>query len=408
MPAIEMDVISFPSGKPRIAIATGTRADWGLLLPLATELSARGAEVSVAATNMHLRADLGHTIDEIRADGFSVTEIPANGDAAATAAMALSGFASYFTSVRQDVVVILGDRFEMLGVASAAMLTGVPVIHIAGGTVSEGAFDESIRHAITKMASLHFVETEKCRRRVLQMGENPRDVLVTGALGVYNTMKVKGLDKKTLERNLGFEFNANTVLATYHPATLAPLSPLSQMEEFISALDVEMERSRSYGNPLKVLFTYPNNDSDPTPLIKKIEDFSHRWKDRVLTVPSLGRVRYVSALRFVRAVIGNSSSGIVEAPSAHIPTLDIGMRQRGREAAESVIHCQADRNSISEGLRTALSDENVAKARMVSNPYYRSDTPAMMADEILRRQWMPYPVKKFHCYPAQDKRASGN
>lgn len=376
----------------KILIATGTRADWGLLLPLVCELRNRGAEITVGATNMHLDPALGHTVDEIRADGFDPVEIPASGTAPTVTAMATRGFADLFNCERPDCAVILGDRFEMLGVATAALLSGVGIVHIAGGTVSEGAFDDSIRHAITKMATLHLVETDRCRHRVIRMGEEPDRVITAGAPGVYNVMRVPLLSREELERSLSFTFPTRTLLVTLHPATLDPVSPVDRMRDLIKVLEEFMDNDPEIG----VLFTYPNNDTDPRPQVEMIEEFASRHPERAVTSPSLGRVRYLSALKVCAAVVGNSSSGLVEVPSAGIPTLDIGIRQKGREAGPSVLHCGASLQEIRSGLAEVLGKRMQRIAADKSNPYYRPDTPAIMADAILNYHWEPFPQKRFY------------
>lgn len=379
----------------RILIATGTRADWGLLHPLAEELRQRGANVKVAATNMHLLAECGDTAREIAADGFGPDyRVPASGNPAEIASAALSGFHKLLSETKPDVLVLLGDRFEMLGAASGALLAGVPIVHIAGGTVSEGAFDDSIRHAITKMASLHLVETEKCRHRVMQMGEDPTSVVTAGALGVYNALNIPLMTKKELEESLGMELEGDVIVATLHAATLDTIPPLQQMHNLISALEEQILR-----NGVKVVFTYPNNDVDSALLIEAIEEFAHRHPVNVKAIPSLGRVRYLSLLRHAAAVVGNSSSGLVEVPSAGIPTLDIGIRQRGRECGASVLHCGPSREEISAGLEKILSEEMRQVASNTPNPYFKADTPSLMAEVILRHEWHPYPQKKFNPYP---------
>lgn len=379
----------------RIAIATGTRADWGLLHPLAVELRKRNVETEVIATNMHLLSECGLTVKEIEADGFGPKyKVPTSGEAAAVTAQALEGFNKILKESRPDALVILGDRFEMLGAASGALLAGVPIIHIAGGTVSEGAFDDSIRHAITKMASLHLVETEECAGRVIQMGENPADVIVAGALGVYNSLQLKPMTKEELTVSLGFDIEGEIILSTLHAATLDQLSPLDQMRAFISVLE---EKVKDRG--VKVVFTYPNNDVDSSLMIEEIEDFAKRYPKSVLAIPSLGRIRYLSLLRHCVAVVGNSSSGLVEVPSIGIPTLDIGVRQRGRECGESVIHCGSSREEISAGLDKVLSEETRQLAAAASNPYYKEGTPAIMADAIIERDWKPFPQKRFYILP---------
>lgn len=381
------------NGHLKIAIATGTRADWGLLLPLARALRDADVCIEVLATNSHLMQQLGHTVDEIRADGFEpAAMIPAEGTADEVCAMALTGFSRQLRADRPDALVILGDRIEMLGAATAALLEGVPIVHIAGGTVSEGAFDDSIRHSISKMATLHLVETDTCRNRLIQMGEDPQSVINTGAIGVYNVLQTPRMSRAELEESLGSPLPPDFILATLHAATLDSSSPLEQMREFIAALeDVMAENSR-----LGVLFTYPNNDVDPAPQIHAIEDFARRNPGRVVAVASLGRVRYMTALGMACAVAGNSSSGIVEAASMGLGILDVGCRQQGREAPPAVYHVGASRREIAAGLGHILTPEFRKMARQRINPYFRDNTPQIMTRAILEYPFSPYPKKKFH------------
>lgn len=373
----------------RICIATSTRADWGLLTPLAGALRNNPqVELQIVATNMHLSERCGMTVHEITDAGFTVdARVPMEdaGDGAAdrvrAMAQCLAGTAEAFERLRPDAVIILGDRYEMLAVASAAAMMRIPIIHIAGGTVSEGAVDDSIRHAITKLASLHLAETDEARRRIVQMGEDPARVAATGALGVWNIMNQPLLSKAELEESLGgFTLDPeSTLLVTYHPATLDNGDPAARFNELLGALDM-FPRS-------KVLLTHPNNDAGGEAIAALVEDYARANPDRVRAVTSLGMLRYLSALRNVAAVVGNSSSGIVEVPSMHIPTVDVGIRQKGRLCSASVIHCADDCESITEAIAMALSPEGRRQAREASNPYYRPDTVALMVRTIL--DYMP-------------------
>ncbi|MDE6010521.1 MAG: UDP-N-acetylglucosamine 2-epimerase (hydrolyzing) [Muribaculaceae bacterium] len=375
----------------KIAIATGTRADWGLLQPLAEALRERGAEVAVMATHQHLIPRMGHTLEEIRRDGFEpVALIPAGGEPSATMALAAAGFSVELPRVAPDALVVLGDRCEMLGVTSAALLTGIPVIHIAGGTVSEGAFDDSIRHAITKMATLHFPETDLCARRILQMGENPAHVVTAGALGVENALKTQRLTRNELVASLGgWDPGERFLVVTLHAATLAEGEPLTVQRNMLDTLQELPEEWR-------FIITYPNSDVDPAPLIAGLESFARGNPGRVKVVPSLGKVRYLSAVALSQGVVGNSSSALVEVPSLGVPSLDIGIRQQGREHGPSVIRSGTGREDIERGLERLLSEEMRLIAARRENPYSRPDTAALMADTILNFDFHPYPVKTFH------------
>ena len=373
----------------RIAIATTTRADWGLLSPLAAELRGRGVDVRILAAGMHFMESMGLTYREIEADGFHIDKaLPTPHQPAEEAAACMSGYAAFFGELKPDAVVCLGDRFEMMAIAMSATISRVPIIHIAGGAISEGAIDDSIRHAITKLASLHLCETPRYRERVISMGENPATVFHTGAIGVYNILNTAVVPRHELENSIGFNFTTPCVLCTMHTATLDPRSPEVQLRELLEALKLMPE--------LGVLFTHPNNDTDPAPLIKMLNEFAATRPDKYKVVPSLGRVRYISALHNVQGVIGNSSGGIVEVPSMHIPTLDIGIRQRGRERATSVIHADCDRKSILTRLRTILGDEARRIALTTSNPYYMPDTPGLMADIIMATDFFHILPKKFY------------
>ena len=370
-------------------IATGTRADWGLLSPLARRLRRDGNSVTVAATNMHLMQRYGMTVSEIEADGFTPLRVPAEGNPAQICAAVTAGFDAVMEQTRYDAVVILGDRYEMLAVAQAAVLRGVPVIHIAGGAVSFGAYDDGFRHAITKLSTLHLTETDDYRRRILQLGEDPAAVVTTGAIGLLQLADTADLMSRTeLEASLGFDITPGSLLVTLHPATLSPLSPHRQMLELLDALDRFPEN--------QILFTYPNNDHGGAEMIALIEEYSAGRPGRVHVVPSLGHRRYLSALQYVAAVVGNSSSGLVEVPSAGIPTLDIGCRQEGRTAGPSVVHCGETAEEIACGLGTVLSPQMRETAARRENPYFRADVLERMARAIADFDFKPYPVKRFN------------
>lgn len=383
-------------GRRKICIATGTRADWGLLSPLARALSGRDdVELQIVATNMHLSEVYGSTWKEIESDGFRITRrvpMPADTDTPAATVKAMGacmeGMADAFAELRPDLLVVLGDRYEMLATVSAALIFRIPVAHIAGGAVSRGAYDESIRHSITKMSHIHLTETEEYRRRVVQLGENPERVINTGAIGVYNILHADYLNREELEAQLGTDIPERLLLATFHPATLDPVPPMEQCRNLLAALD---------GYPdYKVIFTYPNNDTDGRAIVNLIEDYVRRNPRRAAVFPSLGMRRYLSVLRFAAAVVGNSSSGIVEVPSMGIPTLDIGMRQAGRAAASSVAHCGVGLDEIRRGLATVLSDCFRHKARTAVNPYYQPDTLEKMVKAVTETPLDGITVKRFY------------
>lgn len=359
-----------------VAVITTTRADWGLLSPVARELKRRGVDVSVITANMHHIATLGNTYKEVVADGFTpAAEILPGATPALTAAATLSGTADAIADIRPDAAIILGDRYEALAAAQGCALSGCPIVHIAGGAISEGAFDDSFRHAITKLSRLHLVETDEYRKRVIQLGEDPDSVVTTGAIGLHNILNIPSLTKSELEDSIGFSLGDNCLLVTMHAATLSPTPPIVQIESLLNAL--------AEADDCRFIITYPNNDTDPTPLIAAIEAFAQSHPQNVRAIPSLGMRRYASALHYVKGVVGNSSSGIVEAPSAGIPSLDIGIRQKGRTAAPSVVHCGETKAEIAEGLRIIRSAKMLETASRRVNPYYRPDTLKRICDSII-------------------------
>jgi len=369
--------------KRRIAIATGTRADWGLLCPLAAALrDSKGVGVSVIATNMHLDKRRGYTLRAIEQDGFEVAAIvPMHIGGSTPDCIArsmgecLSGFADVFARLQPDSLVILGDRFEMLAVASAATVMRIPIIHIAGGEISQGAIDDNIRHAISKMSSLHLAATEEYRQRLIAMGEQPSRVFNTGAIGVYNILHRELLSAEQLEESLGFSIDDSTLLVTLHPATMSEIPAAKMAAELLAALDDFPEN--------KILFTSPNNDSEGEIIIDMIEKYAADNYGRVRFVPSMGQRQYLSALKHIGAVVGNSSSGIVEVPSMKIPVVNIRPRQDGRLVSEAVINVEPVHDDITRGIRYALSDIGKKKAKEAVNPYFKENTLDIMTDAIL-------------------------
>ncbi|MDE6022435.1 MAG: UDP-N-acetylglucosamine 2-epimerase (hydrolyzing), partial [Muribaculaceae bacterium] len=317
-----------------IAIATSTRADWGLLTPLAAEMNRQGIPHKVLASNMHLISEMGMTVNEIKAAGEDPAELATAGiTATETFANTARVYGEWFANNKPVAVVILGDRYEMLAVASAATICNIPIIHIAGGTVSEGAMDNAIRNAITQLASLHLAETDRCAHRLENMGIAKDKIVTTGAIGVWNALNVPLMSKVELEESIVWKLPERFFVGTMHSATLDPTSPTEQMKEFLGGIEKFISANDAFG----AILTYPNNDTDPTPLIVMLEEFAEKYPDRIRIVPSLGMRRYLSAVALSEGVIGNSSSGIVEVASLGVPTLDVGIRQNGRERAMRVI-----------------------------------------------------------------------
>lgn len=384
--------------KKRLCVVTSTRADWGLLSPVCRALRDRGVlHVDVVATNMHLIERYGNTYREIEADGFDIacrvpTDVGSDDDASRAQVMAktMEGMAKAFDSLRPDAVMLLGDRYEMLAVASAAAVMHIPVIHIAGGEVTVGALDDVFRHAITKLSSLHLTATEDYRRRVLQLGEQPDTVINTGAIGVWNAFNTPLMSPGQLSESIGFDVTEGPLaVVTYHPATNDVVAPEARFGQFLDALD-------RYPS-LRLVVTAPNNDAGGERLLAMLEDYVSARRDRAVFVRSLGIVRYHSLLRCASLVIGNSSSGIVEVPSAGIPTVDVGIRQQGRISAPSVIHCAEDTESVADAIAKALSPEMQALSDERVNPYFKPDTCALMVEAVEAfMSRLPLPPKHFY------------
>ena len=383
----------------KICIITGTRAEWGLLSPIARELrQLSGVELQIVATNMHLDPRYGNTVDEITAQGFTVNAKVAihdtsadDSDASKIKAMArcCSSMAEALAELRPDLAVILGDRYEMLATASAAMMLGIPIAHLHGGEITLGAVDNSIRHAITKMSSLHLTATESYRQRVIQMGELPERVINTGAIGVHNALNTTIMPIEELADSIGFTPDRRTILLTYHPATLDNESPSVRFKAITDAID-------RMPDDVKTLITYPNNDARGLEIIQRIEEYKTSNPQRVYVIPSLGMRRYISALHYVGVVAGNSSSGIIEVPSAGIPTVNIGMRQQGRDASESVIHCGDSSEEIFKALEYALSEQGQKLGKEAQNPYFKPNTLELIINALTTIEIPSNEMKPFH------------
>lgn len=367
--------------KHKICIVTGTRAEWGLLTRLAGLIKGDPElQLQIVAANMHLSPKYGETYKEIEADGFSIDyrvpmidETHPATDASATVremSRALQGFAEGYNVLKPDLIVVLGDRYEILAAVSAALIFRIPVAHLHGGEVTEGAFDDAIRHAITKMSHLHFTSTEEYRRRVIQLGESPDRVYNVGAIGVENMRRIPLWPQAQTEESLGgFTLNRETLLATYHPVTLENDTAESQITTLLDALDHTMTAHPG----VRVIFTMPNSDTGSGVIAERIQTWcaAPSRKARCVWFTSLGLKRYLSVLQYIGGVVGNSSSGIVEVPSFHIPTLNIGDRQKGRIAARSVVNCAPDKGEIIEKLSLLLTGGIDASG---PNPYERPDT----------------------------------
>ena len=378
----------------KVCIVTGTRAEYGLLKPVIDKVYHSDLlELQLVVTGMHLSTEFGLTYKEIEEDGYPITSkvemlLGSDTPVGITKSMgvAMIGFADCFDQNKPDIVVILGDRYEMLAAASAAMIARIPIAHIHDGELTEGIIDEAIRHSITKMSHIHFTTVEEYRKRVIQLGESPSTVYNLGALGVENAKKVNLLPKEELENMIGFQFHFPTIMVTYHPVTLEKTFAQKQFEEILDVIDRHKE--------ISVIFTKANADTDGRIINEMIDEYVNLNKDRCRGYTSLGQKKYLSALQFCDAVVGNSSSGIIEVPSFKIPTVNIGDRQKGRARAESVIDCGNGGEQIDAALMKALSDEFRDKISGIKNPYEGEKTSEKIVEIISKRVYEGIDIRK--------------
>lgn len=366
----------------RIGIMTGTRAEYGLLKPLMQEINKdNDLELYLIVSGMHLSPEFGMTYKEIEGDGFQINakvEMLLSSDSPAgiskSIGLGVIGFADEFQRADLDMLILLGDRYEALSAAICALVMRIPIAHLHGGELTEGAIDEGIRHSITKMSYLHFTSTEQYRNRVIQLGENPERVFYVGALGVENIKKINLMTKEELERSIHFEIDENTVIVTYHPVTLENNTVEEQFLNLLKVLD---------RNPkIRMIFTKANADTNGRIVNELIDKYAAQNSERACAFVSLGQKRYLSALKYCRIVIGNSSSGIIEAPSFGKPIINIGDRQKGRICADSVINCGYTQQEIQQAMETALIEEFENKARNCRNPYEKENTAANIISVI--------------------------
>jgi len=341
----------------KICVVTGTRAEYGLLYWLLKEIKAdKELQLQLVVTGMHLSPEFGLTYKTIEADGFMIdakVEMLLSSDTpvgiSKSIGLGVIGLAEAFSSLKPDVVLLLGDRFEILSAAQAAMIARIPIAHIHGGEATEGLIDEAIRHSVTKMSHIHFVASEVYRNRVVQLGEAPERVFNFEAPGLDNLARLKLMNRAELEKSIGFKLGELNFLVTYHPVTLRDCDPISTLGELFSALDAF--------STAKVIITKPNADTNGRGIIQAIDKYAHDRPERVMAFTSLGQLRYLSAIKHVDLVIGNSSSGLVEVPALKKPTIDIGERQKGRLKARSVISCGETSKEIKAAMRKALSHD---------------------------------------------------
>ena len=383
----------------KICIVTGGRAEYGLLYWLMKEIQADpDLQLQVIATGMHLSPEFGLTYQAIEADGFAIdarVEMLLSSDTAVGIAKSMGlgviGFADALDRLRPDIMVVLGDRFEILAASQAALVANIPIAHISGGEITEGAIDDTIRHAISKLSNFHFVAAESYRKRVIQMGESPERVVNCGDPGLDNFERMKLMSKKELEDSLGFSLSEPTFLVTYHPATLGEIAPEKGMEELIKALDRFPQA--------KVILTKPNADTGGRVLSRMVDAYAAANPGRVFATTSLGQLRYLSAMRHCDAIVGNSSSGIVEAPAIKKPTVNIGNRQKGRLMAESIINCREDADEIAQAIALALSGEFKGKLAGTESRYGNCNASAQIKRYLKEVSLGATSAKRFYDLP---------
>ncbi len=381
----------------KIAVVTATRAEYGLLFPVIKALRAYESadmHIELIVTGTHLVESYGKTVDDIDRDGIRIDKkiaIPVDSDSrldiAKNQAKTLDLFAVLFDKECYDAVCLLGDRYETLMIAIAAADLHIPIVHMYGGDVTEGAMDESIRHSITKMSYLHFPTNEISRQRIIQLGESPDMVFNYGAPGTDNILNVEKMPKREALESVGLE-ECKYAVCTYHPVTLEESNIKAQIMDFLDALSCFEE--------YEFIITKANADQGGA-LINRLLDEEAIKRRNIHVFASLGIKRYLSLMQYAEAVIGNSSSGIMEAPSFHIPTVNIGNRQKGRLQAESTINCDSDRESIIKAIRTAFSSETKIKCKEVANPYGEGNSGERIAAKIIEVFNKPVDLKKnFH------------
>jgi GDP/UDP-N,N'-diacetylbacillosamine 2-epimerase (hydrolysing) len=358
----------------KVCVYTSTRADYGLLRNLIQEIhTCPELDLQLLVSGTHLVPDQGMTIGEIREDGFKpdkCVDIDLSDDSpegiCRSMGIAISQYGNYFSRDNPDLVVVLGDRFEAFCCAAAAQVCGIPIAHIHGGEVTQGAIDEAFRHCITKMAHLHFPCCDEYRTRIIQMGECPEFVYNVGALGVENIRNLKLMEREELEMSIGFKLDKPFFLVTYHPETLEKDSAEQQFSQLLSALDQYPDH--------KVIFTGANADTGGKRINQLQNEYKEKQPDKCIVVSSLGYRRYLSAMRLCKAVVGNSSSGILEAPALKVPTINIGDRQKGRVRATSVIDCSPLKSQILASLKEISSNEFQSLLTIMENPFDKHGT----------------------------------
>ena len=367
----------------KICVVTGTRADFGIMSRLLEMIrDSREFELQVVATNMHLAPEYGMTVNEIEQSGFKVdrrVDMLLSGDSATATVKSMGvgmiGIADALADLRPDYLLILGDRYEMLSVASASIIFRIPVIHLHGGEVTEGAYDNAIRAAITQLSSIHFTSTEEYRNNVVRMGADPARAFNVGSLGVDNARTDELMTLEAFNQSLDFDFRPGFLLVTYHPATCHPGEEAKDTKQFLDALDRFPDQ--------QILITMPNSDTGGREVARLMREYGERNPDCVKCVTSLGRLRYYTALSLCGAVVGNSSSGLIEAPSFGVPTLNVGDRQKGRAQGNTVVNSGSETEEIVAGLKKVLTPDFRIYCRQEGvNPYSQPNTALQILNHL--------------------------
>lgn len=379
--------------KRKVCVITGSRAEYGLLKPLVEEIKKeKDLKLQLVVTGMHLSPEFGLTYKQIEKDGFFIDEkieIILSSDTPVSISksigLALIGFAEAYERLKPDIIVVLGDRFEIFGAVAASCVSRIPIAHIHGGELTEAVFDDSFRHSITKMSHLHFTSTEIYRKRIIQLGEDPKRVFNVGALGLDNIKRTKLLSKKVLEKELNFKFKKHNLLVTFHPVTLEKNTSKQQFENLLDVLD-SLEDTH-------IILTKTNADIEGRIINKMIDGYVSKNSSRSVSFTSMGQLKYLSTMQFVDAVVGNSSSGIIEAPSFRIGTINIGDRQKGRVKASSVIDCNPTHEDIRNAFKILYSKEFQDNLKSIINPYSDGNTAKRIKD-ILKHHDLTNILKK--------------
>jgi len=377
----------------KICIVTGTRAEYGLLMPLIKRVyEDPELDLQLIATGMHMSPEFGLTVNLIENDGYPIAdkiEILMSSDTSVgiskSIGLANISFSESFARLKPDMLVLLGDRYEIFAAATTAMIAKIPIAHLHGGETTEGAYDEAFRHSITKMSSLHFTSTEVYRQRVIQLGEAPETVFNVGAIGIENIINMDLMSKKEIESSINFKITEPLFLVTFHPVTLENNSSEIQFKALLNALE------KQDGT---IIFTKANSDSDGRIINQLIDEYVMKHSKKAIAFTSMGQFRYLSAMKIAHAVVGNSSSGIIEAPSFKIPTINIGDRQKGRIQADSIINCLPNEYEIKEALKKALSPTFRESIQSMKNPNGEGEVSKRILSVIKKNIEVNFDLKK--------------